>query len=450
MTKVVVIGMGYVGIPAAALFADADGFEVTGVQRRSQRSGWKIDWLNEGKNPIGGDEPGLEELLQRVVKKGTFRVSDNYDVVKDADAVLIDVQTPTDADHVPRYESLKEVSRNIAPLLKPGALVVIESTVAPGTTEHMVKPILEEGSGNKAGQDFFLAFSYERVMVGRLLFNITELPRIVGGIDPKSTELAMELYSNIVNAELHPTDSLTAEVAKVVENTYRDVNIAFANEVAIACESLGVDVFDVRNFVNTLPNIPGNPSTNPVRNMHFPGAGVGGHCLPKDPWLFKYGIDTYGKFPFEPKIIVQSRELNDWMPIHVIGTLEEALKSQGKELAGSKIVILGVAFLENSDDTRNSPSLTFYDELKNRGAEPVMHDHLVREFERPFEKELEGLFDGADAILLVVKHSIYQDLDFASLKDKMRTPIMIDGRNFYDRQKIESAGLVYRGIGKPQ
>lgn len=450
MTKVVVIGMGYVGIPAAALFADVDGFQVTGVQRRSQRSGWKIDHLNEGKNPIGGDEPGLEELLQRVHEKGTFKVVDDYSVVKDADAILIDVQTPTDADHIPRYESLKEVSQKIAPFLKSGALVVIESTVAPGTTEHMVKPILEEGSGKKAGEDFFLAFSYERVMVGRLLYNITDLPRIVGGTDQKSTELAMKLYANIVKAELHPTDSLTAEVAKVVENTYRDVNIAFANEVAVACESLDVDVYRVRELVNTLPNIPGNPSTNPVRNMHFPGAGVGGHCLPKDPWLLKYGLDTYGKFPFEPKIIVNSRELNDWMPIHVIGILVKALKEQGKELAGSKVIILGVAFLENSDDTRNSPSLTFYDELKKRGAEPVMHDHLVREFERPFVKEMDGLFDNADAIILVVKHSIYKDMDLSSIKDSMRTPIMIDGRNFYDRQQIEDAGFVYRGIGKPQ
>ena len=450
MTKVVVIGMGYVGIPAAALFADVDGFEVTGVQRRSQRSGWKIDWLNEGKNPIGGDEPGLEELLQRVHKKGSFKVVDNYDVIKEADAVLIDVQTPTDADHVPRYESLKDVSQQIAPLLKPGALVVIESTVAPGTTKHMVQPILEEGSGKKAGVDFFLAFAYERVMVGRLLFNITDLPRIVGGIDEKSTDLAMKLYANIVKAPLHATDSMTAEVSKVVENTYRDVNIAFANEVAIACESLDVDVYKVRELVNTLPNIPGNPSTNPVRNMHFPGAGVGGHCLPKDPWLFKYGVDTYGKFPFEPKIIVNSRHLNDWMPIHVVDMLENTLKEQGKELSGSKVVILGVAFLENSDDTRNSPSLTFYDELEKRGAKPVMHDHLVREFERPFVKEMDGLFDDADAIILAVKHSIYKDMDLISIKDSMSTPIMVDGRNFYTRDEIEAAGFVYRGIGKPQ
>lgn len=450
MTRVVVIGMGYVGIPAAALFADVDGFKVTGIQRRSKRSGWKIDWLNEGKNPIGGDEPGLEELLQRIVRKGTFNVVDDYSVVKDADAVLIDVQTPTDENHVPRYESLKDVSQKIAPFLKPGTLVVIESTVAPGTTEHMVKPILEENSGKKAGKDFFLAFSYERVMVGRLLYNITKLPRIVGGTDQKSTELAMELYSNIVDAPLHATDSLTAEVAKVVENTYRDVNIAFANEVAIACESLDVDVYRVRELVNTLPNIPGNPSANPVRNMHFPGAGVGGHCLPKDPWLFKYGLDTYGKFPFELEIIVNSRNLNDWMPIHIVDVLEKTLHEQGRELNGSKIVILGVAFLENSDDTRNSPSLTFYDELKNRGAEPVMHDHLVREFERPFVTDLENIFDSADAIILAVKHSIYKNLDFPSIKKAMRTPILMDGRNFYDRQQIENAGFIYCGIGKPQ
>ncbi|MFO7618053.1 MAG: nucleotide sugar dehydrogenase [Thermoplasmata archaeon] len=446
--KIVVIGMGYVGIPAAALFADVDGFQVTGVQRRSERSGWKIDWLNDGKNPIGGDEPGLEELLQRVHEKGSFRVVDDYSVVKDADAVLIDVQTPTDEDHVPRYESLRDVSQKISGLIKKGALVVIESTVAPGTTEHIVRPILEKGSGMKTGEGFFLAFSYERVMVGRLLKNITDLPRIVGGIDEKSTELAMKLYSNIVKAPLHATDALTAEVSKVVENTYRDVNIAFANEVAIACESLGVDVYKVRELVNTLPNDPSNPSSNPVRNMHFPGAGVGGHCLPKDPWLFKYGLDTYGKFKFEPKIIVDSRNLNDWMPVHAVNILEEALKSEGKKLAGAKIAILGVAFLENSDDTRNSPSRIFYDELKKRGAEPLMHDHLVREFERPFSNDLDAVLKDADAIILAVKHSIYADLDFVKLRGLVRTPILIDGRNFYDRRKLESAGFVYRGIGK--
>lgn len=449
--KIIVVGMGYVGIPAAALFADVPGFEVTGVQRRSKRSGWKIDWLNKGKNPIGGDEPGLSELIERVVKKKkSFRVVDDYSVVKSADAVLIDVQTPTDEKHVPRYESLKEVSRIISKYLKPGVLVVIESTVAPGTTNHLVKPILEKGSGMKAGKDFYLAFSYERVMVGRLLKNIVYLPRIVGGINEASTKKAIELYKHIVKAGLHPADALTAEVAKVVENAYRDVNIAFANEVAVACESLGVDAFRIRELVNTLPNDPTNPSSNPVRNMHFPGAGAGGHCLPKDSWLFKYGVDAYGKFRFEPKIIVQSRHLNDWMPVHVADLLEDAMKGSGLGLKKAKIVILGVAFLENSDDTRNSPSLILYDELKRRGANPLLHDPLVRDFERPFTDKLDKIIDKADAIVLMTKHRQYAGLDLKALKKRMHTAILIDGRNFFDRAKVETAGFVYRGVGKPR
>ena len=157
--KIVVVGMGYVGIPAAALFADVDGFTVVGLQRRSTRSGWKIDWLNQGKNPIGGDEPGLSELIERVIKKGSFRVTDDFSECKDADFILIDVQTPTDEKGIPHYESLKEVSKLIGKNMKNGVLVVIESTVAPGTTENIVKPLLEKESGYVAGKDFSLAFS---------------------------------------------------------------------------------------------------------------------------------------------------------------------------------------------------------------------------------------------------------------------------------------------------
>ena len=167
--KIVVIGMGYVGIPAAALLADVKNFTVVGIQRRSKRSGWKIDYLNQGKNPIGGDEPGLSELIKRVVKNGRFRVTDEYNECKDADAIFFDVQTPIDEKNIPRYESLKEISHTVGKIMPKDVLVVIESTVAPGTTEYIVKTILEEESGMKAGKDFLLAFSYERVMVGRLL-----------------------------------------------------------------------------------------------------------------------------------------------------------------------------------------------------------------------------------------------------------------------------------------
>ncbi len=446
--KIVVVGMGYVGIPIAALFADVQGFTVVGVQRLSKRSGWKIDWLNKGKNPIGGDEPGLSELIARVVKKATFKVVEDIATVSDAEAVLIDVQTPTDANRVPNYDSLKEVSANVGKHMKPGTLIVVESTVAPGTTENFVRPILEKASGMKASRDFCLAFCYERVMVGRLIKNIVDLPRVIGGIDEESTRRAMELYGHVVKAQLCPTDIATAEVAKVVENTYRDVNIAFANEMALICENLGVDVFKVRELVNTLPNDPKNPTSNPVRNMHFPGAGTGGHCLPKDPWLLKYGLDTYGSRKFNPKIIIGSREINDYMPVHVVDLVEDALRERGKKLKGAKVAVLGVAFLENSDDTRNTPSAAIYAELKRRGAEPVLHDPIVREFELPFTNNLDKALENADAVVLSTKHKDYLNLDLKKMKKKLNTPVLVDGRNAFDREAAIKAGLTYRGVGK--
>ena len=447
--KIIVIGMGYVGIPAAALFADVDDFTVVGIQRRSPRSGWKIDWLNQGKNPIGGDEPGLSELIERVVKKGSFRVTDDFSECEDAEVILIDVQTPTDEKGIPHYESLKEVSKQLGKKIRRGVIIIIESTVAPGTTENIVKPILEKESNLKAGKDFSLAFSYERVMVGRLIKNIVHLPRIVGGIDEESTHRAVDLYKKIVQEKIYPTNVLTAEVSKVVENTYRDVNIAFANEIALLCESLGVDVFKVRELVNTLPNDPTNPSSNPIRNMHFPGAGVGGHCLPKDPWLLKYGVDTYGKFNVNPQVIIKSRELNLWMPEHMADLLEEGLRDAGRKISDAKIAILGVAFLENSDDTRNTPSKPLYEILQKKHAKPILHDPYVREFEIPFTKDLNEVIDGADAILLVTKHKDYFNMDFSSVKKKMRTPVFIDGRNVYQREDCEKLGFIYKGIGKP-
>ncbi len=296
MTHVAVVDLGYVGIPSAALFADAEGISVTGIQRRTRRSGWKIDQLNLGRIPIEGDEPGLAELIAKVVEKGTFRATDDTSAYGLADAILIDVQTPVGEDHAPQYESLKQVTREIGRKMKRGTLVVVvESTVAPGTTQHVVKPILEEASGMQASTDFSLAYSYERVMVGRLLHNLTNMPRIVGGTTPECASRAADLYRMIVKAPVYETDCLTAETAKVVENAYRDVNIAFANEVALICESLGTDVHEVRRYVNSLPNDPSDPDKNPHRMMMAPGAGVGGHCLPKDPWLLKHRLDTHGR-----------------------------------------------------------------------------------------------------------------------------------------------------------
>jgi UDP-N-acetyl-D-mannosaminuronic acid dehydrogenase len=438
--NIVVIGMGYVGIPAAALLADVPGHSVVGIQRRSRRSGWKIDRINSGNNPFEGDEPGMDELIARVVlEKRTLRVTDDFAVCKDADVILIDVQTPTNTERIPEYLSLRTVSAQAANDLQPGTLVIIESTVAPGTTEHVVKPILEEGSGLQAGEDFYLAFSYERVMPGKLLEYITDFPRVVGGIDEESTRRAVDLYRTIVRKEITPTDVLTAELAKTMENAYRDVNIAFANEMARVCEAMGVDVYEIRELMNARPD----------RNMHLPGAGVGGHCLPKDPWLLKFGVDTYGEWPVRMRMITVARRINDEMPHHVVDLVVKALTEEGIALDRARVAVLGVAYLEDSDDTRNTPAVPVIEAIQDKGASVVAHDPYVRDLEGyELTRDLEMALRDADAAVLVTKHREYFDLDLARLKEMMRTPILVDGRNVFDAAAGRAAGLTYKAIGK--
>ena len=451
MMNIVVVGMGYVGVPVAALFADVPGFKVTGLQRRSCRSAWKIDALNQGKSVIEAEEPGLPELIKRIHDKSTFHVTDDPAVYREADAIIIAVQTPVDENHIPQYESLRSVLADIGKNLKRGTLICLESTVAPGTTNHLVKPILEQHSGLKAGRDFNLLFSYERVMVGRLLHNLTMYDRIVGGIDPESTRRGIELYRHIVKANLHPTDALTAEVAKVTENAYRDVNIAFANEVAIICESLGVNVHDVRRFVNSLPNDPSNPSANPYRNMHTPGAGVGGHCLPKDSWLLKYGLDAYGSFKFEPDLITGSRYLNDNMPAHMKELIEEALKEKSLRLRDAKLTLLGVAFLENSDDTRNTPAEPLYRLLEGQCKDIIAHDPYVKEYETmKITQNLSKAVNDSDCLIVVTRHKEYLSIKPATLKKQMNTPIIVDGRNIFSQEECLKLGFSFRGVGLPK
>jgi len=318
-------------------------------------------------------------------------------------------------------------------------LVVIESTVAPGTTQNIVLPILEETSDLKAGQDFYLAFSYERVMPGKLLEFMVDFPRVVGGIDAKSTELAVELYRTIVKKEITATDVLTAELAKTVENAYRDVNIAFANEMALICESLGVDVYEMRKLINARPD----------RHMHIPGAGVGGHCLPKDTWLLRFGVKEYGTRDVDTSMITLARSINDAMPDHMARLVEEALAEAGREVKGSRVAVLGIAYLEDSDDVRNTPAEPLIHALRGKGAWVMAHDPYVWGYEgEELTRDLDEALREADCLALVTKHQMYFGLDLEHVKELMRTPVIIDGRNVFNAQACREAGFVYRGIGK--
>ncbi|MFW9809078.1 MAG: nucleotide sugar dehydrogenase [Candidatus Thorarchaeota archaeon] len=441
ITNIVVVGMGYVGIPIAALFADVEKVNVIGLQRRSTRSGWKIDVLNKGESPFGGVEPGLDELIERVVKKGTFKVTEDNEVLRDADIILIDVQTPTDSQNMPQYSSLREVSKNIGHRIKKGTLVIVESTVAPGTTQHVVQRIIEQESQLTGGVDFDLAFSYERVMPGRLIDFIVNMPRVVGGITARSTERAVEIYSKIVKEKIFITNTLTAELAKTIENAYRDVNIAFANEMALVSESLGVDIFEIIELVNARKD----------RHMHIPGAGVGGHCLPKDPWLLRFGLYEYGTWKIEPEIISLSRRINNHMPVHMADLVENALHAKNVSIQDATVAILGIAYLENSDDTRNTPAAVLSAALQSRGANVRLHDPYVKEWEfspNKIETDIMKVARNSDCLALVTKHDQYYKIDFDALRSVMKTPIIVDGRNVFETKSVLDKGFEYRSIGK--
>ncbi|MCL4562608.1 MAG: nucleotide sugar dehydrogenase [Chloroflexi bacterium] len=421
-----VIGLGYVGLPVACEFARM-GFNVIGVELQSER----VDKINQGISPIEGNEPGLEDLLAGVISSGRLHATGDYQELKQCDVVLIDVETPVDENNIPRYAALQSALRNLGPVLKKGALVIVESTIAPGTMYGTVLPLLEESSGGQLNRDFYLGNCPERVMPGKLLQNLDSLSRVVGGMTEETANTMILLYRNVVQADLDPVDCVTAELVKTVENAYRDVQIAFANEVALICEAVGGDVWKVRELVNK----------SPYRQMHLPGAGVGGHCIPKDPWLLAYGVQ--GK-DVPLRIIPAARAVNESMPGHVVQLLGEALASANRTLAGAKILVMGYTYLEDSDDTRNSPSARLVDLLQAQGAEAVVHDPYVA----GYQGDLLQMAQGCDAAVVMVRHSEYRDLDLSSLSKALRSPILVDGRRLFDQSYLNKNGLVIREIGR--
>jgi UDP-N-acetyl-D-mannosaminuronic acid dehydrogenase len=355
--KLAVIGLGYVGLPVACMFADK-GFDVTGVDILADR----VRMINQGISPIEGFEPGLPELLSEVVKQGKLKAVTNYQQLTDIDIFLIDVETPTDHQHIPQYKALRSACQSLGKVIKAGALVIIESTISPGTMNDVVRPILEEASGKTSNGGFYLGVCPERVMPGKLLHNLQKMSRVCGGETPEVAEVLQVLYRNIVQADLDPSDLVTAELTKTAENAYRDVNIAFANELALICQAAGADFLKVRELVNKSPG----------RNVLLAGAGVGGHCIPKDPWLLAYGASG----DVDLKLIPAARAVNDSMPLHMVDLLREALLEAERKIGEARVAILGYAYLEESDDTRNSPSKILESELIRTGAEVVIHDPL--------------------------------------------------------------------------
>lgn len=438
--KVSVIGMGYVGIPLAVVLA-SKGYTVAGIQRRSPRSWWKISWLNIGKSPFDGEEPMFDELLVDSVESGGFWATDNYSEIRDSDVVVVSVQTPVTQSKKPDLSHLESASRQVGENLSTGTLVCIESTVPPYTTETIVKPILEKESGLNAGFEFNLVFCYERVTPGRLIENLLMLPRIVGGYTPECAERGAEFYAGFCEAKIFKTDLRTAEVSKLVENSHRDVNIAFANEAALICSGLGVDFYKVREMVNSLPMRLG--PDNPYRNILTPGSGVGGHCLPKDPYLLLHGLKN-SEIDYSPSLIPAARRVNDFMPVVVKKLIDEALQEAGRRTTDSKIGVLGLSYKENTGDPRNSPTLKLLDILS--GSVKV-HDPHVSSHMSVKPQPLIDTVLGSDCLVVMTNHSAYKELELECIASMMRTKTIVDGRGLFDPEECIEKGFIYRGVG---
>lgn len=390
--KIGVVGLGYVGLPLAVEKAKA-GYTVIGFDVQSS----KVDAVNAGHNYIGDV---VDTELAKLVKEKRLQATEDFSFIKDVDTVAICVPTPLDKYMQPDISYVVNSTKSIAEHIHKGMLVVLESTTYPGTTEEIVKPILES-TGLKCGVDFFLAFSPERVDPGNKKFKTKNTPKVVGGVTETCTEIAAALYRNVLEGEIYQVSSpAVAEMEKILENTFRNINIALANEMAILCKRMGIDIWEVINAA----------ATKPYGFMPFyPGPGLGGHCIPIDPYYLTWKAREYN---YHTKLIEVAGEINNYMPEFVIENIMKILNKNKKALNGAKVLLLGVAYKKDIDDFRESPVLKIIELLENEGAEVIINDPFVKSF-RANGKTYETLdFDdklveNADIVVITTDHSCY-------------------------------------------
>ena len=405
-----VIGLGYVGLPLAVEKAKA-GFKTIGYDVQKN----KVDKVNAGENYIGDI---VNEDLEAIVSSGLLRATSNFEEVAKADAVCICVPTPLDLYQQPDISYVKSSAESLAPYMHKEMLIILESTTYPGTTEELLKPILEQ-SGLVCGEDFFLAFSPERVDPGNLIYKTKNTPKVVGGITPTCTDIAATMYEKILEAPIQRVSSpAVAEMEKILENTYRNINIGLVNELAILCHKMGIDIWEVIDAAKTKPY---------GFQAFYPGPGLGGHCIPLDPYYLSWKAREYG---FHTSMIESSMMINDRMPEYVQERTAKILNRFQKALNGSKILILGVAYKQDIDDYRESPAIRVIEELEKHGAIVSYYDPYISEYEehgvtKEGEPKLtEELIRFADAVLVTTGHT---NVDYAFVQKHAK--VIFDTKN---------------------
>lgn len=405
--KICVIGLGYIGLPTAAMFANA-GHQVIGVDKKVE----VVEALNKGQILI--EEKGLADFIKKPVESGHLVGKTE---VETADAFIVSVPTPITEDKKADMRFVVSATESIVPVLKEGDLVILESTSPIGTVDSLMKPILD-----KAKVNYYLGHSPERVIPGQILYELVHNSRVAGGYTKEAAHKIAELYKSFVEGEIYETDARTAEMAKLSENTFRDVNIAFANELAKICEQQGINVWELIEICNKHPRV----------NIHQPGPGVGGHCIAVDPWFI------VEKEPGLAQIINLSRHTNDGMPQYVANRIEKMIGC----LKDKAITILGTTYKPDVDDMRESPIIYLRKILEDAGAKVSIHDPFVA------EKDLDKACKDANIVVLGVNHKQYKDIDFKHLATVVKDKNFFDTRNFCDANAAKEAGFNYELLGK--
>jgi dTDP-alpha-D-glucose dehydrogenase len=436
-TKVSIIGFGYVGGCLGAFLSEK--CYVTGIDPNEKI----IQMVNNGVPHI--NEPGFNEPLKKGVENGKIHVTDDIKKTSESDVIIVTVGTPLNEDYEPNLYFIKKVAEDLGSVITKGDMIIFKSTVTPGVTEKIVKFILEEKSGLKAGEDFGLAFCPERLAEGSAMKEIANLPIIVGGINEKSSEIASWFWNSVGLNTIKVSSPSSAELAKLADNLWIDLNIALANELAKVCEKLDTDVLEVIKAANTLPK------GDHMVNILYPGGGVGGSCLVKDPWFVYHIAKKHGVELKTPKA---SREINDGMVKHLFELAKKTVEKTGKKIENSRIAVLGLAFKGSTGDTRSAPSIKLIQILEDVGIDYVAYDPWVEKEEskkitQKIVHTLKEALKDADCIIVISDHPEFKEIDLNLMKSLMNElPCVVEGRYVFDSNELKKNGFVYSGVGR--
>ena len=418
-----VVGLGYVGLPLAVEKAKA-GFKTIGFDVQQQ----KVEMVNAGHNYIGDV---VDSDLAEIVKSGMLSATTDFSFVKDVDFIAICVPTPLDAHQQPDISYVRDSATSVSKDLRKGIMIVLESTTYPGTTEELIKPILENGSGLKCGEDFYLGFSPERVDPGNLIYKTKNTPKVVGAIGKDATEVIAAMYRAVLEGEVYEVSCpAVAEMEKILENTYRNINIGLVNELAMLCNEMGISMWEVVDAAKTKPY---------GFQAFYPGPGLGGHCIPLDPYYLSWKAREYG---FHTSMIESSMMINDKMPEYCVDRAAKLLNKVKKAMNGSKVLVLGVAYKQDIDDYRESPALKVIDVLEREGAEVTFFDPWVKEYKHNGQVRqsipalTEDVLKAADLVMITTAHTNI-DYDMVQKNAALIFDTKNAMKNIVNRENIE-------------